>query len=998
MEDILERLESLDNVQLRTELLKQGEKVGPVTPTTRKLFLSKLAKKLFLIQHPHENATIMDHTVDRSILEGTNRKTSPERPTSSFCSKSSSDNGSDQDESCTYYVVNLAVPGNAATGSGYSTEHRVFTEKLEALAFMKKNAGARLQPFHNSVDVKRFLAQSSKLNVDDQSKVDPTIGDLSKNNLALEAEKSAFKGPRIQELVLLRKLIEAGDLAGVKTAVWNNPRYLITGADTPVILHEGMRHNALHISAKADQAAIASLVLETILDPEFTKLLYSCSYDTAQSRHQRILYLTDLYLNSPDKGSAESPLHIACKMGHVNVVQVLVVFSVTDRSRVNKFGERPEEIICSRYKGDQCAAIKAEIQELLKGLCLVPLLRSQDNITLPVVGDPCSPDEKLRMSTVKTPERSHSPKEIKLTLSAYAGPMSPNKAKDFQRQWMNPRCLKNTDGQEIASAKRGDPEKGYERIGRKLARELRVPWSEYWQFLDAFADFSTPEGLQKLEEHLNKQTARSEILAVMQFSQQADEDSSQSSGDSEEDCQQDTYYSCDEELNNSANSENTSPNRQLGCIKAEDEDDNEVFDDSQDNYFEAQSYVFGLRLNLKRPLVSGGEPKGSKEVITNGGSAANECRVTQKNNNESLGPWIYREDVSHEGQRVLATSHSSDTTHSFDATSPVSTSEVEETCSKAQAENPTEAHQAESNILDKSFKTVMTELCEDLESKLLTFSPDGKVVMSQKGPGRISPDVGLCLGQKVFPKSLCSLRIGHCPLDVVIMSRKSAGQHSILADILIHPSSSDLDSSSNGNEDENFNTVSKQKVVRNVKLVARNPAVFQHIWHLVRPVRLTVGILELEGQDVSDSYGSVSARVVRRQQRRMPQMQTFIYGHKPCKTDLDVARAMVDVLVEPSVYPAVCSWLQLVTATQQQGKDSWPSPSRLRHQQRLEDLHSQFVNGGSPFPISPLVNSGTVTSTPVSCLPKTIRMNRNLSPERPATINTPRAWLFKSPM
>ena len=63
-----------------------------------------------------------------------------------------------------------------------------------------------------------------------------------------------------------------------------------------------MRHNALHIAAKANQAAITALVLDILLDVEFTKLLYSSSHDTEQSRHQRISYLVDLYLNSPDKG------------------------------------------------------------------------------------------------------------------------------------------------------------------------------------------------------------------------------------------------------------------------------------------------------------------------------------------------------------------------------------------------------------------------------------------------------------------------------------------------------------------------------------------------------------------------------------------------------------------------------------------------------------------------------------------------------------------------
>lgn len=63
-----------------------------------------------------------------------------------------------------------------------------------------------------------------------------------------------------------------------------------------------MRYNALHIAAKANQAQVANIVLDTIHDEEFTKLLYSNSHDTDESRQRRISFLVDLYLNSPDKG------------------------------------------------------------------------------------------------------------------------------------------------------------------------------------------------------------------------------------------------------------------------------------------------------------------------------------------------------------------------------------------------------------------------------------------------------------------------------------------------------------------------------------------------------------------------------------------------------------------------------------------------------------------------------------------------------------------------
>lgn len=48
---------------------------------------------------------------------------------------------------------------------------------------------------------------------------------------------------------------------------------------------------------------------------------------------------------------------------------------------------------------------------------------------------------------------------------------------------------------------------------RELAKEMRVPWCEYWDFLEASINLETEEGLQKLEDHLShkKDTLLAEI-------------------------------------------------------------------------------------------------------------------------------------------------------------------------------------------------------------------------------------------------------------------------------------------------------------------------------------------------------------------------------------------------------------------------------------------------------------------------------------------------------
>jgi len=49
-----------------------------------------------------------------------------------------------------------------------------------------------------------------------------------------------------------------------------------------------------------------------------------------------------------------------------------------------------------------------------------------------------------------------------------------------------------------------DAEKGLERIAQKVSSQRNIPWLEYWNFMEDFANFSCLEGLNKLEEYLMK--------------------------------------------------------------------------------------------------------------------------------------------------------------------------------------------------------------------------------------------------------------------------------------------------------------------------------------------------------------------------------------------------------------------------------------------------------------------------------------------------------------
>ncbi len=60
---------------------------------------------------------------------------------------------------------------------------------------------------------------------------------------------------------------------------------------------------------------------------------------------------------------------------------------------------------------------------------------------------------------------------------------------------------------------RGDDFKGYERIVRQLTDEMKLPWSEFWAFLNGYTDLKTKQGLLKLEIYLEQK----KLLSILEF-------------------------------------------------------------------------------------------------------------------------------------------------------------------------------------------------------------------------------------------------------------------------------------------------------------------------------------------------------------------------------------------------------------------------------------------------------------------------------------------------
>ncbi|XP_050415412.2 ankyrin repeat and LEM domain-containing protein 2 [Patella vulgata] len=485
MEDILQRVKQWTDPELRENFEKYGEKVGPLTATTRQLFQKRLAKKIFLVEHPGETESSATESSDSS-QNSTKTVLKNEEPQNKAISVQNA-------TPSMFYAVCLPKEEELYEGD------LVFVDKMAALNLVKKYKGSRFKVFRNRDEAQEF---TKPVKIASPVLVQNSETGFEKTSTGIAVEKSAFKGPKTAELVALRRTIERGDFETFSSTVWENPRYLISSADTPVILHEGLRYNALHMAAISNKPTMCKLVLKTVSNPEFTEKLYCFSHESQETKQRRIDFVFDLYLNMPDKGNGESPLHFACKFGFADVVRALLEHPGIDRNMLNKHGETPLKVVCTRCK-NPTPELKAKIEELLQGLCYVPLLRAEDNTTAPHIGQPWSPDNVLEFQDlqVKNPTDPH------LAIRAFAGPMSPSKAQLFHRQWTTPPSPSPNKKGNLSNIRREDGDKGLERVGRQIAQDMHVPWSEYWEFLDAFVDFSTEKGISVLENYLTKQLA-----------------------------------------------------------------------------------------------------------------------------------------------------------------------------------------------------------------------------------------------------------------------------------------------------------------------------------------------------------------------------------------------------------------------------------------------------------------------------------------------------------
>ncbi|XP_017345353.1 ankyrin repeat and LEM domain-containing protein 2 isoform X2 [Ictalurus punctatus] len=504
MDTVLSRLRTLTPDELREEITRAGLKCGPITATTRGIFEKKLARALSEDQpgecsSPEVDAGEPSSSSDHAQSPPANSEAlrldvSP----STRVSEDATQQASPESPSLFYGV--LPPQDDPSFNDGFL---HVYGDKQKALKAVMTMKGARFKGFYNRKDAEDFAkgvydggVTPSKNSAD---KLLVTFTERSPTFETASLEKAnEFRSPRVQDLTTkLRRAVENGDQVAFKELVWGNPRYLIGSGDNPTVVQEGCRYNVLHIAAKENQAEMARLILETLQSPEFMRLMYPD--DQEDMLWQRISYIVDLYLNTPDKGSNETPLHFACKFGCPEVVNVLCSHPDIDKNRRNKYGQMPFSVICERKNKNK--ETKEKIQEYLQDRFFVPLLRATDNTLNPVIGAPWAPGTSKYRDASLIPGLMEDPKNPLMTIRAFVGPLNLSKTEEFHKLWKTPPRDRARYFHHILKS---DPDRGAERVGRELAHEMGYPWAEYWDFLNCFTDLSTEDGLSMLEDYLNK--------------------------------------------------------------------------------------------------------------------------------------------------------------------------------------------------------------------------------------------------------------------------------------------------------------------------------------------------------------------------------------------------------------------------------------------------------------------------------------------------------------
>jgi len=466
----------------RGQLLGAGSKVlSPISSSSR------FVKSLFWSANANDTENVQSsETID---------------PSSSSSSSSTVADVDSSSSSGPCFGVNIPLESRTA-----EARPGVYHSKDEILKMIKKCQGARFKAFSNVSEAESFAQMTeddllnsslliktpskpknpvfidspppppklqqqpqSPLQLQHQQQYQQQIIQQQLNSIATQGERLAFKAPKTQDLMSLRRHITAGNKEAIENLVWSNPRYLISSGDTPTIVQEGFHYTAMHVAARHGKHEIVEMLIDTLSEIRLMKILYGEEADEVVKSRQ--IFLLDLYLNLPDKGANDTPLHLACKFGHIDVIRILLRHPLTSRNEINKFKETPAEVVCSRCpRGEDEADIyRLEILKMFEKIFVVPILRPENGLGAPKVGVPVHfssmySSSKPSLNSVTTSSSSASPRppshssdslhgtnifnpcennsnsssSNNFVISAYAGPMMEKEAMTYRLRLCRP--------------------------------------------------------------------------------------------------------------------------------------------------------------------------------------------------------------------------------------------------------------------------------------------------------------------------------------------------------------------------------------------------------------------------------------------------------------------------------------------------------------------------------------------------------------------------------
>ena len=320
-------LNELSNDELAKAMKELSLNIGPITSTTRRVYENRLRSYLSSRNESPENTNhdLKDKRSDNSkdvnkepqkmvVCNGFHETSEMEGSSTDLTvsAKTQDDNQTensnklDNDSKSNDVIVAVKPESNGNKPGIYygvwlpfipkadvCQVPLIFRSQAEALKAMKGHKGSRFKSFSSKEEAKTFSL--SKL---PQLSVDKLCAYVANHVEQQNQLKTVPKAPSFQELMKYRKGIEENDLTAVQVCL-NNPKYLISSSDIPVVLQEGARLNAVHICVKYNKLEMLNFILNTLRSNEFLKQMYQDA--TEEQLEFRKHHLLDLYFNTPEK-------------------------------------------------------------------------------------------------------------------------------------------------------------------------------------------------------------------------------------------------------------------------------------------------------------------------------------------------------------------------------------------------------------------------------------------------------------------------------------------------------------------------------------------------------------------------------------------------------------------------------------------------------------------------------------------------------------------------